>query len=124
MMRIAVAVVGVVAVGCGNSKCDPGLTCGGGDDGADAAVTADFVDLVGRDWLVPPGSADTYKCRRVMVPEDMWIGGFRAIAPVGTHHTVVTFSNQRPILLWRNCGGDHALKGLVCKLGARNPTQR
>ncbi len=54
----------------------------------------DWVSLIGRSWSVPPGSADTYKCKRIAITEDMWVTGFRAIAPLGTHHTVLTISNN------------------------------
>jgi hypothetical protein len=74
--------------------------CGGGGESTpppevDAPQTSmGWTELVGRSWSVPPGSADTYKCKRVAITEDMWITGFRAIAPPGTHHTVVTVSNN------------------------------
>jgi hypothetical protein len=92
MMRLAFALV--LLIGCGG-----GTTTPPGDDDVDSGVAPDgWTDLIGRDWDVPPGSADTYKCRRIEITEDMWITGFRAIAPVGTHHTVVTFSNNSTVL--------------------------
>jgi len=94
MKRVATAIA-LTLVACGGGNSTPG------DDvvDVDAGVTpGGFVELIGRDWEVPPGSADTYKCRRIMITEDMWISGFRAIAPTGTHHTVVTFSNNSTML--------------------------
>jgi hypothetical protein len=84
-MRKALAIA-LVAGACG----------GGGEDppGVDATVTTGWTQLVGRSWTVPPGSADTYKCIRIAVTEEIWLSGFRAIAPPGTHHTVVTVSNS------------------------------
>jgi hypothetical protein len=84
-MRKALAIA-LLAGACG----------GGGEDppGADAAVTTGWTQLVGRTWTVPPGSADTYKCIRIAVTEEIWLSGFRAIAPPGTHHTVVTVSTN------------------------------
>src|SRR5262249_35560595 len=35
---------------------------------------------------------ESYRCTRVQVPTDMWVSGFRAKAPVGTHHAVLTIS--------------------------------
>lgn len=54
----------------------------------------EWTELIGRSWTVPPGSADTYKCKRIAITQDVWVSGFRAIAPQGTHHTVVTISNN------------------------------
>jgi hypothetical protein len=60
--------------------------------------------LVARDWSAPPGSADTYRCTRIEVKEDLWISGFRPIAPLGTHHTVVTVSTTAWPLGDYDCG--------------------
>jgi hypothetical protein len=59
----------------------------------DGMPPGDWQQLIGRDWSIPPGSADTYKCVRIRIEEDIWVAGFRAIAPLGTHHTVVTIAN-------------------------------
>lgn len=73
---------------------------GGGDDtvSPDADTTqppdadnSDFTALIGRDWTIPPG--ERYKCVRIQVQQDMYIAQFRANAPLGTHHTVLTVSN-------------------------------
>ncbi len=90
-----VLVVGGLAMGCGSTGSNSGDDAVAVDAAIDAPPqTGDFTDLVGRDWDVPAGSADTYKCTRILVTEEMWISGFRAIAPLGTHHTVVTISNS------------------------------
>ncbi len=86
-------------IGCGS---DPDVSDGDGDadgDTPDAATDgdvtpSDWATLVGRSWTIQPGSADTYKCSRIRVEADMWVAGYRAIAPVGTHHTVVTISDR------------------------------
>jgi len=86
-----------VVPACGN-----GGGGGGGDDGDDDdtidanpddqpdADNTGFVELIGRDWTIEPG--EQYKCIRVQVPETMYISSFRAQAPTGTHHTVLTFT--------------------------------
>jgi hypothetical protein len=73
--------------------------CGGGGSSEPPDVDApvqqsEWTQLVGRSWTVPAGSADTYKCTRIAVTQDVWVSGFRAIAPLGTHHTVVTISTN------------------------------
>ena len=42
--------------------------------------------------MEPPGATNTYECTRIRVANDMWIAGFRAASPVGTHHSVLTIS--------------------------------
>lgn len=90
------------AIGCGSD--------GGGDPdpmepGPDANTTpSEWTDLIGRDWTVPPGQFDTYKCTRIKVEEDIWVAGFRATAPAGTHHTVVTISNNSTQVGDYDCG--------------------
>ena len=85
--------------------------CGGGGTSSDDTpmpdapdVPQEWTSLIGRDWTVPPGSADTYKCKRIQITEDMWINGFRQIAPLGTHHTVVTVSTNGQQLGDYDCG--------------------
>ena len=82
------------AVALGLAACGGGA---GGDDQAEADASAEidadvdaegFTEIVGRDWTIPPG--EHYKCVRVRVPRDMYITTFRAVAPLGTHHTVLT----------------------------------
>lgn len=51
-----------------------------------------YTELIGRDWALTPGQTDIYKCVRITVPADMYIQSFQAVAPQGTHHTVLTIS--------------------------------
>jgi hypothetical protein len=89
--------------------------CGGtssgddaGDDGDDTAapdsgVPSDFTELIGRDWDVPAGGTDTYRCVRVRVDHDMYVNAFHVEAPTGTHHTVLTISSSSTPLGDYNC---------------------
>jgi hypothetical protein len=45
-------------------------------------------------WQIDPGTLNNYKCRRIQVPQEMWITAFRSLSPVGTHHQVLTIDNQ------------------------------
>ena len=89
-------------VACGGSG-------GGGDDddmpnpdatnpGPDAAVIPEgFTRLIGRTWSLPAptgSNPDEYRCARFTVAEDMYITNIIAQAPVGTHHTVLTFAGS------------------------------
>lgn len=60
---------------------------------ADAYVPPEgYTKLIGRTWTAAPGSADTYKCVRVTIPQDMYITNIQAQAPLGTHHTVLSIA--------------------------------
>ncbi|MEJ7604125.1 MAG: hypothetical protein WKG01_40040 [Kofleriaceae bacterium] len=96
MMRMAFALACVLSI----IGCKSGGNPGGDDDddGIDAGIDAPpiedgWTELIGRDWTISPNADDTYKCRRIQMTQSMWISGFRAIAPFGTHHTVVTISS-------------------------------
>jgi hypothetical protein len=81
-----------------------GCSDGSGDPGGDAAVQADadpdqpdsgdpdpggFTTLISRSWSIPAGQ-EVYRCARLTVEEDVYITTFRALAPQGTHHTVLS----------------------------------
>jgi hypothetical protein len=52
-----------------------------------------FIRLIGRSWSLPAGATDTYLCVNVTVPTDTYITNIIAQAPIGTHHTVLTFAS-------------------------------
>ncbi|HXJ33087.1 MAG TPA: hypothetical protein VMS22_03535 [Candidatus Eisenbacteria bacterium] len=52
-----------------------------------------WTTLISRSWTVAPGAED-YKCRRIQLPTEMFITGFRAIAPRGNFFTLVTVSDS------------------------------
>ena len=66
--------------------------CSGGSTPASASS---FTTLASTDWSLDAGK-ETYLCAVSTVPEDMLIHAFRPIAPVGTHHTVVTWGDAAP----------------------------
>lgn len=50
-------------------------------------------ELVVGEWSLE-GGTEGYVCSRTTITEDIFVGGFRAIAPPGTHHTVLTVSTE------------------------------
>ncbi len=58
----------------------------------DANVPADFVELVSAPFTIEPGT-EIYRCARLTVTEDIYVSEFMALAPEGTHHTVVTIQD-------------------------------
>jgi hypothetical protein len=74
---------------------------GTGDDAPIDGTTVDadpgWAMLVSRSWTLPANS-EAYRCTRIQIPTDMWVSGFRAISPPGTHHSVLTISmTQTPL---------------------------
>jgi hypothetical protein len=69
----------------------------GAPDASDATAvdgpTADgWTPLIARSWTLPAGATNIYRCTRIKVTNDMWVAGFRAASPLGTHHSVLTIS--------------------------------
>jgi hypothetical protein len=110
-----VLLVLVLAAACGK---DPGATVdASGSNGGSADASVDtppgtqWVTLISRSWQMSAGS-EGYRCVRIQVPQEMWIGGFRAIAPLGTHHTVLTIDPNDSATGEYNCNaGSGTLQG-------------
>lgn len=75
-------------------KSDSAQTPDAGPDPVDGATVDGWTPLLGRSWTLAPGATNTYKCTRIKVVNDMWIAGFRAASPLGTHHSVLTISTS------------------------------
>jgi hypothetical protein len=86
---------------CGSDTGETPAADGGNNPGADADPAApdanpnqgDFTTLIEGTWSKAPGS-DAYHCTWLTVQEDIYITGFEAIAPAGTHHTVLSVTND------------------------------
>ncbi|MFO0761637.1 MAG: hypothetical protein U0359_34665 [Byssovorax sp.] len=48
-----------------------------------------FSELVAADWSLPPGG-EAHLCALQTIPEERFISAFRAVAPPGTHHALLT----------------------------------
>ena len=71
----------------------PGTT-GDAQSAVDGANADGWTPLISRGWDLAAGATNTYKCTRIQVANDMWIAGFRAQSPTGTHHSVLTISTS------------------------------
>src|SRR5574337_472252 len=89
-MRVALVAVAVCACGGGGAI---GTDGSGDDDQPDAPIGDTWHELIGRDWSIQSGTFDNYECRRIQINEEMWITGFRALSPLGTHHEILTISD-------------------------------
>lgn len=94
-MRVGLACVLVVGA-CGapgsQGNVDSGPEDGSGSGSSGDASGESWRVLVEREWQVPAGTPEVYKCRRVKVTEDTYITGFRMDAMTGAHHAIVTVS--------------------------------
>ena len=89
-MVLAAAACGGGGAGTGDD--DDGQADGGIDAAVDGAVPEGWTMLIERSWQLPDSPTEAYKCRRIQITEDTYIGGFRAMSPTGTHHEVLTIS--------------------------------
>ncbi len=60
-------------------------------NGADSASDGSngWRTLITGEWAMPPGT-EGYVCVRQTIDEDLYVNGFDAIKPLGTHHTLLT----------------------------------
>ncbi len=97
MMRVVTALV-IVLAACGSNASNPGddvaidASVDGPGTGPDATTADGWTPLISRSWTLPAGATNTYRCTRIKVANEMWVSGFRAASPVGTHHSVLTIS--------------------------------
>lgn len=78
--------------GGGGGGSDPGTGGGGATGTGMPPPDGDWQPLVEGSWTLPSGQED-YWCARKTIDEDLYIRAFRAIAPLGTHHTLLTKTN-------------------------------
>lgn len=91
-MKLAYAAF-VLAAGCGSPSNPNNGTPDAPPVAVDALDNTGWTTLAQRNWSLAVGEHDKYECTRVKIDQDMYITGFRAMGPVGTHHSVVTVSN-------------------------------
>src|SRR5262245_38762914 len=103
-MRPGLLAVAVV-VGCGGGGMHGPDGAGDDSNGSDGTTGDGFTELIGRDWMIGPGTFDNYKCTRIQINQEMWIAGFRALSPMGTHHEILTISDSAPQLGDYDCAG-------------------
>jgi hypothetical protein len=110
-MKIAWLAAVTIAFGCGKAPAQlgddgpPDASTDGatatGDGGSD-----DFTMLISRSWSLA-ADGEKYECRRIMVTQDMWVDAFRVLAPVGTHHSVLTISTNSTMLGDYDCSASN-----------------
>jgi hypothetical protein len=76
----------LATLGCSESSTDEGSP--------QTSTQQEWLTLIEADWTLEPAT-EGYTCARATIPEDMYVSAFRPIAPVGTHHTLVTLGADR-----------------------------
>jgi len=116
LSRLALAALLTFAAACGDDSTDPvddTTTAGDGDgdgdttdgDGDTTGGDGDgdpgpewqglvFEEFITDDWEQLPGT-EHYECAALTLTEDAYIAGFRALSPLGTHHTVLSLADDR-----------------------------
>jgi hypothetical protein len=72
-----------------SSSSGQGTSSSGGQGGSGGGgAGGEWVTLLKGQWELAPGE-ETYKCVRKTLEQDLYITAFRALSPLGTHHTVL-----------------------------------
>ncbi|HSD87677.1 MAG TPA: hypothetical protein VLB44_09180, partial [Kofleriaceae bacterium] len=82
----------VVLAACGNpaGSGDDAMS-DGGSDGAMGDAGDGWTTLIERSWTQMAAS-ESFQCRQIRIPQDIYISGFRAVTPTGTHHEIVSIT--------------------------------
>lgn len=83
----------VVACGGGGGGDDDQFDAGGNPGDPDAGNGGDYENLITRSWSIPAGT-EFYQCTAITMTEDVYVNSFRALSPVGTHHTVLSVASS------------------------------
>jgi len=86
MMRKALVLFGLAA--CGSSGMESGDDVQTQVD-ASSPMTGTWSTLIQKSWTLAPHSENTSDLMIDQLDHDVYIGGMRPIAPVGTHHTLL-----------------------------------
>lgn len=90
----AVLVALVLVAACKSDSPGDSADAPSGGDAAGGPTADGWTPLISRGWTLTPGATNTYRCTRIKVANDLWIAGYRAAAPLGTHHAVLTISTS------------------------------
>ena len=85
--RLVSLFVALIALACGDDIPAPADPDGGPEP--DASIPEGFVPGVIGTWELAPGE-EAYLCVYARIDEEMFVDGFSALTPLGTHHTLLT----------------------------------
>lgn len=93
-MRAWLCVVLACAAACGGNHMSDDDQMG--DASIDTPVEPGWTSLIERSWSLGAYN-EFHMCRVMKVPEDMYITGYRLVAPAGTHHTILSITNDTTV---------------------------
>ena len=91
MKKSSLLLVALLVAACSDDSsapAGPDASAPGSPDAGPPPPADGYVTLIKADWSLAAGD-EGYICATRTLPEDMYIGAIRPIAPLGTHHTVV-----------------------------------
>jgi hypothetical protein len=77
-------------------------SCGGGGGAGGGDGPLPFTTLISRSWTIP-ANTDTFKCTVFPAPTDLYITGFREIAPAGQYRMLLTVSDSATTIFDFDC---------------------
>src|SRR5687767_9564985 len=81
----------IFTAACGGDGSESAADAGAADSAPspDAPTNpGEWLPLITADWNLPAGD-EGYTCATLTIPQDLYVGAIRPLAPAGTHHTVV-----------------------------------
>lgn len=75
--------------GGGSSSSSSGSTSSGASSSSGGVAPGTWTTLITGDWSLAPGGELTSDIHSAIADHDIYVGGIRPIAPLGTHHTVL-----------------------------------
>jgi hypothetical protein len=88
LRQVGLALLGVVACSGGGSSDDPDAPPADPPD----ADPSGYAELIAHDWTLAAGT-ESFQCVRLTTTTELWIHGLRPVAPLGTHHTVLSITD-------------------------------
>lgn len=89
---LSASLLATLSIGCG-ARVVKDSNGEGGAGGGGQVVPEEWSTLIDGTWSMTPGN-EGYWCATKTITEDTYIHGFRALAPMGTHHTLLLTTAQ------------------------------
>ncbi len=95
-LLLIAGLLGACGGGASHPQDHPDGAGSGSDAHPDTNTDQPYTTLIERGWTITTSGDDQWECRRINVPNDLWISSFRATAPLGTLDEILTVSDTTP----------------------------
>jgi hypothetical protein len=92
-LSLAAGLLATFSAGCSSAPTRAAETPS--PDAGVAVPTKTFEELIAYNWTIDPG-VEAYYCIYQTLTQDVWVSDYRALAPAGTHHVTVGYSDPGP----------------------------